>query len=62
MSPGTLRQSTQCLRNKPLKLSKQQERQVLVTVADGDRVQDLEGDKCKKVTGFGNRATDFVTV
>ena len=43
-------------------VSKRQERQALVTVADGNRVQDPVGGKCKKVTGFGNRATDCVTV
>ena len=43
-------------------LFRRQERQALVTVADGNRVQDPEGDKCKKVAGFSNRATDFVAV
>jgi len=31
-------------------------------VADGSRVQDPEGGKCKKVTGSGNRTTDFIPV
>jgi len=31
-------------------------------VADGNRVQDPGGGKCKKVSGFGNRATDFIPV
>ena len=31
-------------------------------MADENRVQNPVGGKCKKVTGFGNRATDFVTV
>ena len=33
-----------------------------MTVADGNGVQDPEGDKYMKVAGFGNRATDFVPV
>ena len=43
-------------------LSKRQEWQALVTVADTKRGKDPEGGKCKKVTGVGNSATDLVKV